>query len=139
MIPIFNLMGSKSVYCGSAGSGQATKLCNNMLLAITMIGVGEAFNLGNNLGLEPNKLFEILSTSTGSCWSINSYCPLEGIGPKSPADNKFQPGFSANLMFKDLNIALKAIKMSSTSAYFGTKAQENFKKMVNSNWFYFKT
>ena len=133
MLPLFKIMGKKSLLCGSSGSGQATKACNNMLLATTMIGVGEAFNLGNNLGLDPNKLFEILSTSTGSCWSINSYCPIEGIGPKSPADNKFQPGFSANLMLKDLTIALKAIADTKTSAPFGMKAQENFQKMVESN------
>ena len=133
MLPLFEIMGKKSLLCGSSGSGQATKACNNMLLATTMIGVGEAFNLGDNLGLDPNKLFEILSTSTGSCWSINSYCPIEGIGPKSPADNKFQPGFSANLMLKDLTIALKAIADTNTLAPFGMKAQENFQKMVESN------
>lgn len=132
-LPIFEIMGKKSLLCGPSGSGQATKACNNMLLAITMIGVGEAFSLGNNLGLNPSKLFEILSTSTGSCWAINSYCPIKGVGPQSPADNNFEPGFSANLMFKDLSIALKAIEKSNTSAFFGTKAQENFKKMVSEN------
>ncbi len=133
MLPLFEVMGKKSLLCGSSGSGQATKACNNMLLATTMIGVGEAFNLGNNLGLDPEKLFEILSTSTGSCWAVNSYCPIKGVGPKSPADNDFQPGFSVDLMLKDLSIALKAIENTKTSAPFGTKAQENFKKMVNNN------
>ena len=133
MLPLFDIMGKKSLLCGSSGSGQATKACNNMLLAITMIGVGEAFNLGNNLGLDPNKLFEILSTSTGSCWAINSYCPIKNVGPKSPADNSFEPGFSANLMLKDLTIALKAMKNSNTQAPFGTKAQENFQKMIDQN------
>ena len=131
MLPLFEVMGKKSLLCGSSGSGQATKACNNMLLATTMIGVGEAFNLGNNLGLDPEKLFEILSTSTGSCWAINSYCPIEGVGPKSPADDDFQPGFSVDLMYKDLSIALKAIEDTGTSAFFGKKAQENFKKMVD--------
>ena len=102
-----------------------------MLLAITMIGVGEAFNLGSNLGLNPEKLFEVLSTSTSSCWAINTYCPIQGIGPKSPADNNFEPGFSGNLMLKDLTIALKAIKDTNTSAPFGTKSQENFKQMID--------
>ena len=124
-------MGKKSLLCGSYGTGQATKACNNMLLATTMIGVGEAFNLGKNLGLDPQKLFEILSTSTGSCWAINNYCPIKGVGPKSPADNNFEPGFSASLMFKDLSIALKAIQSTNTSAPFGKKAQENFGNMVN--------
>ena len=131
MSPLFQAMGKKSVLCGPASSGQAAKACNNMLLATTMIGVGEAFDLGSNLGLDPKKLFEILSTSTGSCWAINAYCPVEGVGPRSPADNNFQPGFSANLMLKDLTIALQAIKETNTSAPFGAKSQESFKKMIN--------
>ena len=131
MLPLFNVMGNKSVLCGSHSSGQAAKACNNMLLAITMIGVGEAFNLGSNLGLDANKLFQILSTSSASCWSINNYCPIENVGPKSPADNNYQPGFSANLMLKDLTIALEGIENTKTSAPFGRKAKENFESMVN--------
>jgi len=131
MLPLFNVMGNKSVLCGSPGSGQTAKACNNMLLAITMIGVGEAFNLGSNLGLDANKLFEILSTSSASCWSINNYCPIENVGPKSPADNNFQPGFSANLMLKDLTIALEAIESTKTSAPLGRMAKENFEKMAD--------
>ena len=131
MLPLFEVMGKKSLLCGSNGTGQATKACNNMLLAITMIGVGEAFNLGKNLGLDHQKLFDILSTSTSSCWAINNYCPIKGVGPESPADKNFEPGFSANLMFKDLSIALKAIQTTGTLAPFGTKAQENFENMVS--------
>jgi 3-hydroxyisobutyrate dehydrogenase len=127
MLPLFEVMGKKSLLCGSSGSGQATKACNNMLLAITMIGVGEAFNLGSNLGLDSEKLFEILSTSTGSCWAINSYCPIESVGPKSPADNHFQPGFSVDLMYKDLSIALKSIQRTRTSAPFGKKPKKTLK------------
>ncbi len=133
MLPLFEVMGKKSVLCGPASSGQAAKACNNMLLATTMIGVGEAFNLGENLGLDLNKLFDVLSTSTGNCWAINTYCPIEGVGPNSPADNNFQPGFSGNLMLKDLTIALKAINDTNTSAPFGTKSQENFKQMIDDN------
>ncbi len=133
MLPLFEVMGSKSVLCGAHGSGQAAKACNNMLLATTIIGVGESLNLGNNLGLDPEKLFEILSTSSGSCWAINNYFPIKGVGPFSPADNNFEPGFSANLMYKDLTIALKAISDTNTSAPFGMKAHENFQKMVESN------
>ena len=133
MLPLFEIMGKKSLLCGSFGSGQATKACNNMLLATTMIGVGEAFNLGINLGLNPKKLFEILSTSTGSCWAVNNYCPIKGVGPFSPADNNFQPGFSSSLMLKDLTIALKAVKSTKSKAPFGEKAQENFQKMVDNN------
>tara|TARA_A100001015_G_scaffold310795_1_gene412826 strand:- start:2681 stop:3553 length:873 start_codon:yes stop_codon:yes gene_type:complete len=133
MLPLFEVMGKKSVLCGSASSGQAAKACNNMLLAITMIGVGEAFNLGENLGLDLKKLFDVLSTSTGNCWAINTYCPIEGVGPSSPADNNFQPGFSGNLMLKDLTIALKAIKDTNTKAPFGINSQKNFKKFVDKN------
>ena len=133
MLPLFQAMGSKSVLCGPPSSGQATKACNNMLLATTMIGVGETLSLGSNLDLDPKKLFEILSTSTGSCWAVNNYFPIQGIGPKSPADNNFEPGFSAKLMLKDLTIALKAITNTNTSAPFGRKAQENFKKMVENH------
>ena len=133
MLPLFEVLGKKSLLCGSNGSGQATKACNNMLLATTMIGVGEAFNLGKNLGLDPQKLFEILSTSTGSCWAINNYCPIKGVGPESPADNNFQPGFSTSLMFKDLTIARKAIDTTKTNAPFGKRAQENFSDMVKDN------
>ena len=131
MLPLFEIMGKKSLLCGSSGSGQATKACNNMLLATTMIGVGEAFSLGNNLGLDPQKLFEILSTSTGSCWAINNYCPIKNVGPSSPADNEFRPGFSADLMLKDLTIASKAIQATNTKAPFGIKAKENFQDMVD--------
>jgi len=133
MLPLLEVMGKKSVLCGPASSGQAAKACNNMLLATTMIGVGEAFNLGENLGLDLKKLFDVLSTSTGNCWAINTYCPIEGVGPNSPADNNFQPGFSGNLMLKDLTIALEAIKYTNTLAPFGTKSQENFKRMINAN------
>ena len=133
MSPLFAAMGKKSVLCGPASSGQAAKACNNMLLATTMIGVGEAFNLGSNLGLDPEKLFEILSTSTGSCWAINTYCPIEGVGPNSPADNNFKPGFSANLMLKDLTIALKAIENTNTFAPFGINSQQNYKRMIDDN------
>ena len=83
--------------------------------------------------MDPEKLFEIFSTSTGSCWAINSYCPIKGVGPISPADNDFKPGFSADLMLKDLTIALKAIDGTNTSAPLGKHSQENYKKMVKEN------
>lgn len=131
MLPLFEVMGNKSVLCGLGGSGQAAKACNNMLLAITMIGVGEAFDLGKNLGLEPKKLYEILSTSSGSCWAINTYCPIENVGPLSPADNNFKPGFAASLMLKDLTIAMEAVAKSNSVAKFGELAQEKFKNMID--------
>ena len=130
MTPILNLMGSKSVYCGPAGSGQATKLCNNMLLAVTMIGVGESFNMARNLQLDLNILYEVISTATGSCWSVNNYCPVENVGPKSPADNNFLPGFSAKLMSKDLKLAVKAANQVNSNIEFGKKAEQIFTKMA---------
>ena len=108
MFPLFKVMGSKSFLCGPSGSGQGIKLCNNLLLAVTMRGVAESFNLAQKLNLNQNSLFDVLSTSTGSCWAVNNYCPVQNIGPNSPADNNFQPGFSVNLMHKDLSLALEA-------------------------------
>ena len=133
IIPFFEIMGNKSVFCGEIGAGQAAKICNNMLLAITMLGVGEAFNLGKNLGLDLNKLFDVMSTSSASCWAVNTYCPLPGIGPKSPADNDYQPGFSANLMLKDLKLAMEALKETKSIANFGTKSHEAFQQMIEND------
>lgn len=129
--PILNLMGSKSVYCGNSGSGQAVKLCNNMLLAITMIGVSECFNMGKNLNIDLNILFEVISTATGSCWSVNKYCPIPNIGPKSPSDNNYEGGFSAKLMSKDLKLAINAGRNSKTRIDFGVMAEKLFTEMAN--------
>ena len=98
-------MGSKVVYCGKSGMGQAAKMCNNMILAATMAGACEAIYLSEKMKLDTEKLFEVVSTSTASSWAINSYFPVAGIGPESPADNDFIPGFSSDLMLKDLSIA----------------------------------
>ena len=130
MLPVFDLMGSKAVFCGTAGSGQATKLCNNMLLAITMIGVGESFNMAKNFQLDLNILYDVISTATGSCWSVNNYCPVENVGPASPADNNFLPGFSAKLMSKDLKLAVNAANQTNSNIAFGKKAEEMFTKMA---------
>ena len=130
VIPLLDLMGSKSVYCGKSGSGQATKLCNNMLLAITMIGVSESFNMAKNLNLNLDTLFEVISTATGSCWAVNNYCPIPNVGPVTPADNNFLPGFSAKLMSKDLKLAINAAKNSHSSVNFGQMAEEIYTKMA---------
>lgn len=98
-------MGSKVVYCGDSGMGQAAKMCNNMILAATMVSTCEAIKLSEKLNLNTQKLFEVISTSTASSWTINNYFPVTGVGPDSPADNQFKPGFSAELMLKDLSIA----------------------------------
>ena len=90
---LFDIMGKNSILCGEIGAGQSAKICNNLLLASTMIAVGDSFNLGKKLGLDLNKLFEVISSSSGSCWAVNSYCPIKGIGPVTPADNDYKGGF----------------------------------------------
>jgi 3-hydroxyisobutyrate dehydrogenase len=105
---VLKSMGSKLVHCGPGGSGQAAKICNNMLLAVSMIGACEAFALAEKLDLSPQAAFDVISTSSGSCWSVNTYCPVPGVGPMSPADNNFKPGFTADLMAKDLRLARQA-------------------------------
>ena len=106
--PLFDLMGKKAVYCGISGSGQAAKICNNMILGVSMIGVCEAFALADKIGLDRQKMFEVSSNSSGQCWSLNTYCPAPGVGPKAPSDNEYLPGFAAELMAKDLKLAQAA-------------------------------
>ena len=105
MKPLFEVMGKKAVYCGDSGSGQAAKMCNNMILGISMIGVCESFTLAKKIGLDLEKLYEVSSNSSGSCWSLNTYCPAPDIGPETPADKNYLPGFSSELMLKDLMLA----------------------------------
>jgi len=99
--PLFEIMGQKAVHCGDSGAGQAAKICNNMILGITMIGTCEAFALADKLGLDRQKMFDVVSTSSGYSWTMNAYCPAPGIGPQSPADNDYKPGFAAELMLKE--------------------------------------
>ena len=106
--PLFDIMGQKSVHCGVAGNGQAAKVCNNMILGITMIGTCEAFALADKLGLDRQAMFDVVSTSSGYSWTMNAYCPAPGIGPQSPADNDYKPGFAADLMLKDLRLSQQA-------------------------------
>ena len=106
--PLFDDHGQEGGPLRRAGAGQAAKICNNMILGISMIGVCEAFHLADKLGLDRQAMFDVASTSSGSCWSINTYCPAPGIGPKSPADNDYKPGFAADLMLKDLNLSQTA-------------------------------
>lgn len=106
--PLFDIMGQKSVHCGAAGNGQAAKICNNMILGITMIGTCEAFALADKLGLDRQAMFDVVSTSSGYSWTMNAYCPAPGIGPQSPADNDYKPGFAADLMLKDLRLSQQA-------------------------------
>lgn len=124
-------MGKKAVYCGEQTAGQIAKTCNNMLLGITMIGVCEAFSLAGKLGLDMKALYDVVSTSTGQCWSVTSYCPIPGVGPDSPADNGYMPGFSADLMLKDLDLALKAAITANAAVPLGKHATSLYQLFVN--------
>ena len=124
--PVLENMGKKLVHCGGAGAGQAAKICNNMILGISMIGVCEAFVLGEKLGLSHQALFDVASTSSGQCWSINTYCPVPGPVPTSPANNDYKPGFAAALMLKDLRLAQEAALSSGASTPLGAEAAQLF-------------
>ena len=122
--PVLEAMGKKIVHCGAAGSGQAAKICNNMILAISMIGVSEAFVLGEKLGLSHQALFDVASTSSGQCWSLTTYCPVPGPVPTSPANNDYKPGFAAALMWKDLGLSQAAANAVGASTPLGAHAEE---------------
>lgn len=126
---LFDIMGKKSILCGHSGAGQSAKICNNMLLATTMVAVGESFRLGKDLGIDLKILFEVLATSTGSCWAVNTYCPIKGVGPKSPADNNYKGGFSTSLMYKDLGLAMDAINHTNTKVDYGLQTFDKYKKL----------
>jgi 3-hydroxyisobutyrate dehydrogenase len=128
--PILEKMGRRIVHCGGAGAGQAAKICNNMLLGISMIGACEAFALAAKLGLSQQALFDVVSTSSGSCWSVNTYCPVPGVGPKSPADNGYQPGFSAALMLKDLGLSQQAAEAAAMATPLGMHAAQLYREYV---------
>jgi len=122
--PILEAMGRKVVHCGAAGNGQAAKICNNMILGISMIAVSEAFVLGEKLGLTHQALFDVASTASGQCWSLTSYCPVPGPVPASPANRDYRPGFAAALMLKDLNLAKDAADASGAHTALGRHAAE---------------
>ena len=128
--PLFEIMGQKSVHCGKSGSGQAAKICNNMILGITMIGTCEAFALADKLGLDRQKMFDVVSTSSGASWSINTYCPAPGVGPISPADHGYAPGFAAELMVKDLGLAQDAAITADADTPLGAAAAELYRQFV---------
>ena len=124
-------MGQKAVLCGSSGSGQAAKICNNMILGATMIATCEAFALADKLGLDRQSMFDVVSTSSGYSWSMNAYCPASGIGPQSPADNDYKPGFSADLMLKDLTLSQEAAELVDADTPMGARAKELYEQFVN--------
>ncbi|OQW53103.1 MAG: 3-hydroxyisobutyrate dehydrogenase [Proteobacteria bacterium SG_bin9] len=125
--PILEGMGKKIVHCGDPGAGQAAKICNNMILGISMIAVGEAFALAEKLGLSHQALFDVSSTSSGQCWSLTTYCPVPGPVPTSPANNGYKPGFASALMVKDLTLAQDAASAAGAVTPLGKHAQELYK------------
>lgn len=128
--PLFDIMGQKAVHCGDAGAGQAAKICNNMILGATMIATCEAFALADKLGLDRQKMFDVVSTSSGYSWSMNAYCPAPGVGPTSPADNDYTPGFAAELMLKDLGLSQQAAEAADADTPMGALALALYKKFV---------
>ena len=128
--PLFDIMGSTAVHCGPAGAGQAAKICNNMILGATMMVTCEAFALADKLGLDRQKMFDVVSTSSGYSWSMNAYCPAPGIGPKSPADNDYKPGFAAELMLKDLRLSQQAAEAADADTPVGALATRLYARFV---------
>ena len=128
--PLFDIMGRTAVLCGGAGNGQAAKICNNMILGITMIGTCEAFALADKLGLDRQAMFDVVSTSSGYSWTMNAYCPAPGVGPQSPADNGYAPGFAADLMLKDLRLSQQAAQDVDADTPMGAAATELYKMFV---------
>jgi 3-hydroxyisobutyrate dehydrogenase len=121
---ILAAMGRKIVHCGGPGAGQAAKICNNMILGISMIAVSEAFVLAEKLGLSHQALFDVASTSSGQCWSLTTYCPVPGPVPTSPANRDYQPGFAAALMLKDLRLAQEAAQATGAHTALGAHAAD---------------
>ncbi|WP_444451835.1 3-hydroxyisobutyrate dehydrogenase [Rhodobacter capsulatus] len=128
--PLFDVMGQKAVHCGASGAGQAAKICNNMILGVTMIATCEAFALADKLGLDRAKMFDVVSTSSGYSWVMNAYCPAPGVGPKSPADNGYKPGFAAELMLKDLRLSQQAATGADADTPMGALAAELYARFV---------
>ncbi len=129
--PLLNVMGARSLHCGESGTGQAAKICNNMILGVTMHATCEAFALADGLGLSRQALYDVVSSSSGQSWSMTTYCPAPGVGPQSPADNDYQPGFSADLMLKDLSLGQKAADASGTHTALGKHARALYEAYVN--------
>ena len=128
--PILMAMGKHVVHTGASGSGQAAKICNNLILGISMIGVSEAFVLAEQLGLSPDKLFAVSSTSSGQCWSLTSYCPVPGPVPAAPSNRDYQPGFAAKMMLKDLRLATDAAEKHKQAIELGDLAKRLYERFV---------
>jgi 3-hydroxyisobutyrate dehydrogenase len=128
--PVLEPMAGKIIHCGGSGTGQTAKLCNNMVLAVQQIAVGEAFVLAEKLGLSAQSLFDVITGATGNCWAVHTNCPVPGPVPTSPANNDFKPGFATSLMNKDLGLAMDAVSSSGASAPLGSHAAEIYAKFA---------
>ncbi|MGK2879437.1 MAG: 3-hydroxyisobutyrate dehydrogenase [Mycobacterium sp.] len=131
--PVLEPMAGKVVHCGGSGTGQAAKLCNNMVLAVQQIAISEAFVLAEKLGLPAQSLFDVITGATGNCWSVHTNCPVPGPVPTSPANNDFKPGFATALMNKDLGLAMAAVESTGSSAPLGTHAAEIYADFIGSH------
>ena len=128
--PVLEPMAGKIIHCGASGAGQTAKLCNNMVLAVQQIAVGEAFLLADRLGLSAQSLFDVITGATGNCWAVHTNCPVPGPVPTSPANNDFKPGFATALMNKDLGLAMAAVKSTGSAAPLGSHAAEIYAKFA---------
>ena len=129
--PVLDAMAGKIIHCGDSGAGQAAKLCNNMLLAVQQIAVGEAFVLADKLGLSAQSLFDVITGATGNCWAVHTNCPVPGPVPTSPANNDFRPGFATALMNKDLGLAMAAVSSTGASAPLGSHAAQIYARVAD--------
>ncbi|MBT2523341.1 3-hydroxyisobutyrate dehydrogenase [Arthrobacter sp. ISL-28] len=128
--PVLAAMGGRIVHCGGPGVGQAAKVCNNMILGISMIAVSEAFVLGEKLGLSNEALFDVASAASGQCWALTTNCPVPGPVPASPANRDYQPGFAGALMAKDLGLAVQALESTGVQARLGSLAEEIYRNFA---------
>jgi 3-hydroxyisobutyrate dehydrogenase len=131
--PVLEPMAGKIIHCGDAGAGQAAKVCNNMVLAVQQIAIGEAFVLADKLGLSAQSLFDVITGATGNCWAVHTNCPVPGPVPTSPANNDFKPGFATALMNKDLGLAMDAVNSTGSAAPLGSHAADIYAKFATAN------
>ena len=131
--PVLEPMAGKIIHCGASGAGQAAKVCNNMVLAVHQIAIGEAFVLAEKLGLSAQSLFDVITGATGNCWAVHTNCPVPGPVPTSPANNDFKPGFATALMNKDLGLAMDAVNSTGSAAPLGSHAADIYAKFATTN------
>lgn len=131
--PVLEPMAAKVIHCGAAGAGQAAKICNNMVLAVQQIAIGEAFLLADKLGLSAQSLFDVITGATGNCWAVHTNCPVTGPVPTSPANNDFKPGFATALMNKDLTLAMDAVASTGSAAPLGSHAADIYTQFAVEN------